>query len=136
MPRVADLDNRRQALKAFIARHRRRPFAWGTADCCLTVADALIARGEQDFARDLRGYSNRFGAFRALRRAGFLSVGEVLRARFKPTTRARVGTVVMLRGTAPLDVLMIADGAQSCWGQAETGLERFPIPDGAKLWEA
>ncbi|MDX2277710.1 MAG: hypothetical protein NW206_19845 [Hyphomonadaceae bacterium] len=118
----------------FIAERRALPFAWGAQDCCLTAADALIAAGHPDFAHDLRGYTTKKGAVRALLRAGFLTVGHVLNARLQRVGRARLGTVVMMR-EPPLDVLFIAEGASQCWGQGEHGLVRVRIPANASLWE-
>lgn len=125
----------RVALMDFIAQRRVDPFSWKTGrDCCLLAADARIALGDEDFAADLRGYTSKAGALKALKKAGFNSVGDLMRTRLKRVDRARVGTIIML-ADPPLDVLLVAEGARRCWGQDEAGLLPLPIPDGATFWE-
>lgn len=43
------------SLADFLAAASRTPFAWGTFDCCLWLADWLVARGYPDPAVELRG---------------------------------------------------------------------------------
>lgn len=125
----------RTAFQDFIALRRGLGFSWSEGrDCCLLCADARIAMGDPDFAYDVRGYTTKAGAVRALIRANFLTVGHLLQARLRRVERARLGTIVMLR-EPPLDVLMIAEGARACWGQGADCLERMPIPVHATLWE-
>ena len=46
---------------------RAAPFEWGTHDCALFVADAVLAMTGHDYAADLRGqYSTQAGALRLL----------------------------------------------------------------------
>lgn len=129
------MSSARSILTAFIAERRELAFQWGVRDCCLTAADFYLALHGEDFAAGLRGYSTRFGALRALRRAGFSAVRDVLQGRLQPASRAACGVIVMAPG-APLDTLLIADSALTCWGQDSHGLVRLAIPADAVLWEA
>lgn len=44
-----------ERLDALIAERRDAPFAWGTNDCCLFAADAVLACSGVDVAAELRG---------------------------------------------------------------------------------
>lgn len=58
-------------LAAFLDHASRTPFAWGTFDCSLWLADWLVARGYPDPATHLRGrYSTALGCKRLLKRHG------------------------------------------------------------------
>lgn len=63
-------------LADFLAQAGRTPFAWGESDCCLWLADWLVALGRPDPAADLRGrYSTPLGCARLLnKRGGVLGV--------------------------------------------------------------
>lgn len=107
----------------------------GRADCCLAIADAVERMTGHDFAAPLRGYTNRFGAIRALLRNGHRSVASYLDAKLPRTARPRAGDVVALVGAdGPLDPLLIADGRGGAWGQDEDGFKRFPLPANILAW--
>jgi hypothetical protein len=60
----------------YLAQAARTPFRWGERDCCLWIADWLIACGHPDPAAEWRGrYRTAIGAGRILaKRAGLLSL--------------------------------------------------------------
>lgn len=126
-------DDWRARLSAFIADRRDDPFAWGSRDCCLFAADAVEAMTGADFAVRFRGYSTKFGALRALRRAGFQRVFDAADATWPLGSRARTGDVVG-QPAWPLDALMIAHSPSQAWGQGEAGLILAPIPANAIIW--
>lgn len=129
-PRFADW---RERLAAFVIARRNVPFAWGAADCCLMVADAVQAMTGEDFAISLRGYRSRFGALRALRRNGFASVAAFVAARLERRKTAHAGDVIVI-GDGPLHALGLCDGRGGAWGQDRGGLLRFATPPGAGVW--
>jgi len=45
----------RERLDALIASRMAEPFAWGTHDCCLFAADAVLAQTGEDPAAEFRG---------------------------------------------------------------------------------
>lgn len=98
------------------------------------AADFWLAVSGRDFAEGVRGYSNSFGAYRRLRRAGFASVADLIAQRLVRVRRVRVGSVV-LTGQGPLHTLLIAESARLAWGQGERGLVASAIPLGATFWE-
>lgn len=123
----------RARLAALVEQRRAAPFVWGAHDCCLWASDAVLAMTGLDVAAPLRGYINRFGALRSLRRAGFERVFDVVDPHFPTAQRARAGDVVGVPAW-PLDALMIADGRGAAWGQDVAGLVRLAIPRDAIIW--
>lgn len=125
-----------KALRQFIAARRYQPLVWGERDCCLTVADAVMAWSNVDVAHDLRGqYASPFGALRALKRLGFNSVAELIVARLKRVERPVVGGVVM-HAEGYLNGLLFVENAARWWGQGERGLECIRWPAAAiSFWE-
>lgn len=66
----------RADLRAFLAHHRRIPFAWGAADCTLFAADwAQWVTGRDPAARWRGGYSSARGAQCLLAGTGGLIAG-------------------------------------------------------------
>lgn len=80
-------------LADYLARAARMPFAWGRHDCCLWVADWLVARGRPDPAAAWRGrYRTPLGAARVLTRLGGV-IGAAHALGLEPTDRAICGDV-------------------------------------------
>lgn len=134
---IARRSDWRERLAQFVSERRRMPFDWSAGvDCGLSVADAVLAMTGEDIAAPLRGYRSRFGALRAIKRAGCESVAEYLDALFERTKRPRVGDIVALSLREPLTPLVICDGRGGGWGPDETsgGLVRLPISQFATAW--
>lgn len=56
---------------------------FGRNDCCVTVADVIMAAGGPDLMAPYRGrYTTRLGYVRAFRKAGYWDFAEALRAAF------------------------------------------------------
>lgn len=124
----------RAVLRRLIEQRRYLPLEWGARDCCLWAADFWLAVSGRDFAEGVRGYTNSFGAYRALRRAGFYSVADLIAQRLARARRPRLGAVV-LTGSGPLHTLLIAESARLAWGQGAHGLVATAIPPAATFWE-
>jgi hypothetical protein len=131
---MARLPDWRTRLARGIGERRNAPFDWGAVDCGLVSADLVKAMTGEDPAAPLRGYRTRFGALRALKRAGANSIVDYLDARFERTQRPRAGDFVAFQCDDPLASVMIADGRGGAWGQIATGLVRTAIPPGALYW--
>lgn len=59
------------------------PIVFGVNDCCMTVADVILAAGGPDLMAEYRGrYSTRIGFVRAFRKAGHLDLSEAVTASF------------------------------------------------------
>ena len=81
-------------LANFLLTTRKTPFKWGENDCCLFAANAILAMGGDDVAKDVRGhYTTAIGARRIMKNLGAASVVELLTQRLGEPIRQlrRVG---------------------------------------------
>ena len=85
-------------LADFARERRARPFAWGSNDCFLFAADAVLSVTGLDIAADLRGsYGNELQAARILRaRGGLAALVDSLLGERVPPLMAKVGDIVLL----------------------------------------
>jgi len=98
MHRLPDWEAR---LAAYLEPLRLRPFAWGSHDCCLFTAGAVLAMTGVDPMPEFRGrYSTAIGAERALRRYGAGSLDATLDTKFAGVAPALAhrGDIVMAGG--------------------------------------
>lgn len=115
-------------LAEFIALHRDTPFSWGEHDCCLLAASWLEANGFGDLAIEFRGkYSTELRAMRAVRRAGFTSIADLLEAKLGQPTAPLLLTrgALVLLDTPHGDVVGIYQGSD-CFAMAVEGLVSYP----------
>ncbi|MCG9755042.1 hypothetical protein L1D40_07380 [Shewanella insulae] len=116
------------SLAEFVAQNRATSFSWGEHDCCLLAANWLMANGYDDLAIEFRGhYSSELGAMRAIRRAGFASIAELLEAKLgqaTPPLLLRRGAVVLL-DTPEGDAVGMYQGSD-CFALATYGLVAYP----------
>lgn len=128
--------NWRSRLATFMQARRGEPFEWGVHDCALFVADAALAITNVDMSAQLeRGYSNRFGALRSLRRAGYRNLTEYVDAYLPRAERPRAGDIGQMQYPGdPLAPLVLIERAENCWmfrPRASDGrgvLTLMPIP--------
>lgn len=59
-----------ERLTAFLDARREMPFAWGSNDCALFAADAILEMTGVDVAKRLRGYKTEAAAARRIKKAG------------------------------------------------------------------
>lgn len=59
-----------ERLAAFIEARRARAFSWGSQDCALFAADAVLEMTGVDLADGLRGYTSASGAAKRIKKAG------------------------------------------------------------------
>lgn len=95
---------------AFVAERTAAPFAWGSNDCCLFAADAVLALTGVDRAQALRGYASAEEAARLVARLGGLrqiatdALGPAL-----PPLMAGVGDVVLVLNEGR-EILAVCNG--------------------------
>lgn len=131
-----------EALMAVIHAAACRPFAWGSHDCCLFVADCVQAMTGVDPAAMFRGrYRDQLGAARAMawyagQGAGLEAVAERIAAgigapEIMPglARRGDVGLAVLERG--PTLVLCLANHVAA---PGETGLTYLPRQAARRAW--
>lgn len=117
-------------LATYIDGQRHIPFEWGKHDCCLFVADYLLAIESPfgDIASDYRGtYQSQLGAFKALNKHGFNSLEMVFKHKLgEPCAVLSLcrGDVVLLE-TPHGDVMGLFGGSQ-CFALAELGVTAYP----------
>lgn len=129
-PRCVDWHAR---LILLIESRRSLAFAWGSNDCCLWVADAVLAMTGHDPAVDLRGtYCTARGATSALRRVGGLEGAG-----------ARCGAPIAALCAATGDIGLVHDSARGvlavCAGEvwlviSRAGLAMLPLQSVQKSW--
>ena len=61
-----------ERLQAFFQSRRSMPFSWGSNDCALFAADAVLAQTGEDPAADHRGYADERTAIKKIQSAGGL----------------------------------------------------------------
>lgn len=97
---MARLAGWRTRLAAVVQDAMRRPFAWGTSDCCTGLAfPAIQAVTGQDLSGPYTGqYTSPIGALKALLTQGHAGIIELFHAHFEecPPALARVGDLVAI----------------------------------------
>ncbi|MCX5570623.1 DUF6950 family protein [Kaistia nematophila] len=92
MSAIQRRDDWRPALHEAIEATRREPFQWGERDCALFAADCVKAMTGIDLGFGFRGsYDDAAGAAKALRRAGFSDLPDVVASFFEEIHPVRAG---------------------------------------------
>ncbi len=91
-----------------------RPSEFGHHDCCLAVADVVLAITGTDLAADFRGYEGEAAALAVLRdHGGVIGIAEAMAARHGipevPPGLAQRGDVVIVKDGQGRDTLGIVD---------------------------
>lgn len=94
--------------------HREQPFEWGRTDCAMLWRHCVHVCTGRDPLADLLPWYSRRSAIRSLRRAGFDTAVDLVRARFAeiPVARAGRGDVGMLPSADGLTAPAIILGAE------------------------
>ena len=132
-------------LPAFVQARKDRPFSWGSNDCCLTAADAVLAITGTDIASDFRGkYSDQASAFALIKSVtGGTTVADA--AAYCASQHGLTEwsyPLLAKRG----DLVVIADGQQLIAGFVHTdgkhavsvnhaGMKFFPLSQITRAWK-
>ena len=113
---------------------RGRPFEWGTHDCCLWAANAVLAITGEDLAADLRGsYTTARGALARLNAIGGLEAAGARAGRRVELLHAGAGDVGLV--TWPDGTESLAVCAAHTWMCAgDAGLVHLPLGCGKFAW--
>lgn len=133
-----------QDLHAFVDARAGVPFAWGTNDCALFAADAVLAMTDVDLAADYRGqYSDANSAAATMAKVtGGTTVEDVLlhaAAEFAltewPSVKfAQRGDLALLDGEEGLAVgVVYLNGVDAVFVSPE-GLKRRPVVECRRAW--
>ena len=124
-----------QQLLAFIASRKDAPYAWGSNDCCLFAADAIVAMTGTDLAAKLRGtYSNEEGAYKIIADHGSLAklITSFLGTPLGPLC-ARRGDIVLFHAPNGADCVGVCTGPTLvCPG--DENLNTFSMELATKSW--
>ncbi len=131
MPRLKNWSSRFAAL---VDRARSTPFEWGSHDCCLWAANAVLAQTGSDPAREWRhGYANQRGALRILGLlGGYEGAGALtgIPIALGLATVGDIGLVTWKDGTRSLGVR-----SMSTWMCAgDYGLVHLPLEAASHAW--
>lgn len=129
-------------LHAFLESRRGESFAWGKNDCCLFVADGVLAMTGVDIAASFRGkYTDEASCMAVLKKMGYASVSAMIAAELKswgmPTLMAgfaqRGDIVEYAMEGAPALCLVSMDGKYAL-GVGERGLYVLPVLRAVRAW--
>jgi hypothetical protein len=109
------------------------PFAWGTHDCCLFAADAVLAQTGVDPAAEFRGmYVDARGAVALLTDLGGLQAVAARAGESIPALCAQVGDIGLVEHEGR-ELLAVCAGP--VWlVPAEQGLTALPIDSATSAW--
>lgn len=126
--------NWQSLLSEFFRERKYMPFQWGTNDCCIFAADAVLVQTGIDLAAEMRGtYADPMAAARVLAPMGGVRgvavglLGEPLAPRM-----ARVGDVCLAENMGR-QLLMVCGGLVAI-GPGETGTVRVPMQQVQECW--
>jgi hypothetical protein len=128
-----------RAFDTFLRERAEMPFAWGSNDCALFAADAILANTGTDIAADFRGkYTTQLGALRTIQEvtggtsvadaAAYCAVKHGLTEHIHPLMAQRGDLVVIDNGGNLIAGVIHLNGMHAI-SVSETGLVRLPIAD-------
>jgi len=143
LTRVRFWDTR--AFHDFLIARASTPFAWGSNDCALFVADGICANTGTDIASEFRGrYHDEAGALATIAAVcGGLSVGDAaahcaqlhaLPELAHPLMAQRGDLVVFHAPSGSLVAGLVHLSGRHIVAVGESGLYRFPISKVARAW--
>ena len=112
-----DLLRRQRALEKTMRKYRGKDLDWRNVDCVRMFRSYLVAAGKKKLPK-LPRYSTPLGAAKALKKAGFDNLEQLLDATLPRIGRefALPGDIVLLKGEAPFDSITLLVSARKVWG--------------------
>jgi hypothetical protein len=108
------------------------PFEWGTNDCCLFAANAVLAMTGEDYAKPYRGYKTAKGALSRLKDIGVAGVATNALGAPKAPLFAQRGDVVSFE-TGDGIALGVCIGAKIA-AVGQDGLVMLPMSQAIQAW--
>lgn len=130
-----ELERRRIALEATLAKYRGRPLDYCTADCVRMVRYHLLQMGHKPPA--LPRYRSAIGARRAaINAGGLVTAFDAILPRI-PYSRMLPGDIAVLEGTDGLDAAVICVGHKVIgWHEESEGMVNLVPLDVKAAWRA
>lgn len=117
---------------------RRSPFAWGGHDCLTGLALASVrAMTGQDLRATCGRYKTAAGAYRAIRKAGFDNLGDLVASVFEEIhpSRAHVGDLGLVPTTGEIGAGLVVFDTSGLITLTETGQGRLPRSDAIRAFK-
>jgi hypothetical protein len=108
------------------------PFEWGTNDCCLFAANAVLAMTGEDYAKPYRGYKTAKGALSRLKDIGVAGVATNALGAPKAPLFAQRGDVVSFDAGDGI-ALGVCIGAKIA-AVGQDGLLMLPMNEAIQAW--
>lgn len=124
-------------LSAYLQARRLMPFAWGSNDCMLFAADAVLAMTDTDPAARWRGYKTREEAEEIMHLAGgpdALLTEALGVAGVRPVLLAGRGDIVTMKLDGGVTVGVVDDTGERIASVGEQGIMRLPLQRGWRVW--
>lgn len=123
-------------LSRFLAENSCRPFAYGSFDCGLFVADAIQAMTGTDVAARFRGT---YSSFKQVRKHGSVrQIAEQVAAEFGmaevPLLRAQRGDMALIQRPRDYSLGLVDLGGMHLAVAVKTGIVRIPLSAAWRAW--
>jgi hypothetical protein len=122
---------------------KQTPFSWGGQDCCLFVADCVLAMTGTDLAVEYRGkYTDEAGAAAVMVAiAGGPTVEDVMVKAAKdynlkevPVLMAQRGDILLFELSTGKTLGIVSHDGIHALASGKTGLERLRVKDATRAW--
>lgn len=133
-----------RSFHAFLLERCEQPFAWGTNDCALFAADAILANTGIDIAAEFRGkYATEEGAFAAIKSiTGGATVADAAAwcaenhglIEHEFPLMAKRGDLVIVANGANLIAGVVHLNGRHVVVISESGIRRLPITNVKRAW--
>jgi hypothetical protein len=107
---LPDLIRRQRALQKVVDKYRGKPFDWAASDCVRMARTMLVAAGHRP--PPLPRYTTAAGALRALKAAGFDTLGQLFDSLLPriPAAARLPGDIVLMQSGEAIEAVTIAIG--------------------------
>jgi hypothetical protein len=136
---VIDLNARADATRRTAAKYRAKPFSWANRATCIHLARTQL-RNLGHMPPPIPDFRSALGARRALLRAGFSSVSDLLDSLLPRISPARmlVGDLAVIEGDEGFDGIVVSAGGKMLgWNEADaSGLRILVVREYLGAWRS
>jgi hypothetical protein len=135
-----------RSFNQFLIANAKTPFAWGTNDCCMFAANAILANTGIDIATDFRGkYSDEASAFALIATVTGVTNPTVADAaahcaaehglvEYKHSLMAKRGDLVVISNGGTLICGVVHLNGRQVISVSQSGAVRLPISNVVRSW--
>lgn len=128
-------------LDSFLRESLSKRFAYGSSDCCLFVADAVLSMTGEDIAAEFRSryHSRKEALDLALSYSGKRSVRALIEKGLSgfpsiPSLCAQRGDILLVKRSRDVSLGILALDGKSILAIAQSGLLRLPLSLSIRAW--